>query len=140
MQNSVVVFTFFVLDGKYLICTNLVHKIRIVISSWNLVPRLIQICRIQWRPSIFLLRPEILFLGKFGPKNEDWRFKLKFGTQNNSNMQNSIMVFTFSVFERKHPFWLCLVQKIEIANLSWNLVPTIIRICRIQWWCSLFLF
>ena len=29
-----------------------------------------------------------------------------------------------------------LVQKIKIINLSWNFMPRLIRICRIQWWCT----
>ena len=45
-----------------------------------------------------------------------------------------------SVFDRKHPFWANLVQKVKIVSLSWNLVPRLIRICRIQWCCSVFLF
>ena len=36
--------------------------------------------------------------GKFSPKSENCQFKLKFGTKTNSNMQNSIVVFTFSMF------------------------------------------
>ena len=47
-------------------------------------------------------------------------------------------LFTFSILEWKHPFWANLVQKIKIVSLSWNLVPTLIRISRIQWWCSFF--
>ena len=39
--------------------------------------------------------------GKFGPGNQNSQFKLKFGTKNNSNMQNSMMMFTFSVFNNK---------------------------------------
>ena len=31
-------------------------------------------------------------------------------------------------------------KKIKIVTLSWNLVPTPIRACRIQWWISFFLF
>ena len=27
-----------------------------------------------------------------------------------------------------------------MVTLSWSLVPTLIRTCRIQWWCSFFLF
>ena len=50
------------------------------------------------------------------------------------------MLFSFFVFEWKYPFWANLVQKIKIISLSWNLVPTVIRICRIQWRCSLFSF
>ena len=45
----------------------------------------------------FFFGPEILFLGKYGPKNQSYQFKLKFGTQTNSNMQNTMVVFTFSV-------------------------------------------
>ena len=55
-------------------------------------------------------------------------------------MQNSIVVFTFSVLHWKHPFWANLVHKIKIINLSWNLVPRLIWIYRIQWLYSLFLF
>ena len=58
----------------------------------------------------------------------------------NSNMQNLMMVFTFSVFHEKYPFCVNLVQKIKIISLSWNLVPILIWICKIQWWCSLFPF
>ena len=83
---------------------------------------------------------EILFLGKFGPKNQNFYFKLKFGTHTNSNMQNSMVVFTFSVSEGKCSFWANLVQKVKIINLSWNLVPTLIRIWRIQWLMFTFLF
>ena len=46
----------------------------------------------------------------------------------------------FSVLDQKHPFWANLAQKIKIVSLSWNFVPKPIRICRIHWWCSLFLF
>ena len=46
----------------------------------------------------------------------------------------------FSVLAHKHPFWANLVQKITILSLSWNLVPALNWICKIQWWCSLFPF
>ena len=59
----------------------------------------------------------------------------------NSNMQNSMMVFTFFfALDQKQPFWANLVEKIKIVSLSWNLVLKLIRVCRIQWWCLLFLF
>ena len=54
-------------------------------------------------------------------------------------MQNSMMLFTFFVFECQYPFWVNLVQKIKIISLSWNLVSRLIQICRIQWWYLLFL-
>ena len=46
----------------------------------------------------------IPFLGKLGPKNQNCQFKLKFGTYTNSNMQNSMVVFTFSVLDQKQSF------------------------------------
>ena len=67
---------------------------------------------------IFSFRPERPFLGKFGPKNQYFWSKLKFGSQTNLHMQNSMVMFTFSVFDQKFPFWEILVQKIKIASLS----------------------
>ena len=78
-------------------------------------------------------------------------------------MQNSMMLFTFLVFDRKYTFWANFVQKINIVSLRWNLIsrlirifrnliqniktvslrwkliPRLIRICKIQW-CSSFFF
>ena len=45
---------------------------RLINSSWNFVPRLIQICRILWWCSLFLFCTRITFLGKFGPKNQNF--------------------------------------------------------------------
>ena len=53
-----------------------------------------------------------------GPKYQNCQFKLKFGTYANSNMQNSTVMFTFSVFDWKYPFWANLVQKIKIVSSS----------------------
>ena len=52
-----------------------------------------------------------LFLGKFGPKTQNYQFKLKFCTQTNPNMQISMVMFTFSLFDWKCLFWENLVQK-----------------------------
>ena len=65
---------------------------------------------------------------------------LKFGSQANSNMQNSNVMFTFSVFDQKYCFWVNLLQKVRIVSLSRNLTPMLIWICKIQWWCSFFQF
>ena len=83
---------------------------------------------------------EMPFLGKFHSKNQIYQFKQKFGTYTTSNMQNSMVIFTFSVSECKYPSWANLVLKIKIISLSSNLVPALIQTCRIQWWYSLFLF
>ena len=106
MQNSVVVFTFSVLERKHPFLANL----------------------------------ETPFLGKFGPKNQNRQSKLKFSTQIDSNMQKSVALFTFFILDRKQPFWTNLVQKIKIVSLRRNVAPRPIRISRIQWRCSLFLF
>ena len=54
----------------------------------------------------------------FGPKYQNCQFKLKFANKSNSNMQNSMVMFTFSVFDWKYPFWVNSVQKIKIVSLS----------------------
>ena len=70
---------------KYLFRANLVKKkqkkIKTVSLSWNLVPRLIQICRIQWCCSLFPFLTRFWpFLGKLPTKNQNCQFKVKFGT------------------------------------------------------------
>ena len=55
-------------------------------------------------------------------------------------MQKWWCSFIFSVLDGKHSFWANLVQNIKIVSLSLNQVPGLIRIWRIQWRCSLFLF
>ena len=83
MQNLMMMFTFSVFDQKNPFCA-------------NLVPRLIRICRIHCCCSLFYFRPETTFFGKFGPKIENYQFKLKFGTYTtNSNIQNSLVLLTF---------------------------------------------
>ena len=140
MQNSVVIFTFTVLDWKYPFWANWVQKVKIISSSWNFVPTLLRICKIQRRCSLFfVLNHKGAFFDKFGPKRQNYQFKLTFGCYANSNMQNSIAMLIFFVFNQKCFSWANLVQKVKIISFSWNLVPKPIRICRIQWWCSLFL-
>ena len=55
MQNSIVLFIFFVLGWEYVFWANLVEKIKIVNLSSNLVLRLIRKSRIQWWYSSFLV-------------------------------------------------------------------------------------
>ena len=56
------------------------------------------------------------FLAKFGPKSQNYQFKLKFGTYTNWNMQNSMELFTFFVFNQKCFFWADLGQNVKIVN------------------------
>ena len=74
---------------------------------------------------------------------ERWEsdFKLKFCTSTNSNMQNSMVVFTFSVFDRTYSSWLAKFwSENQMVSLSWNFVPTLIWIRRIKWWWVFFCF
>ena len=82
----------------------------------------------------------MLCLRQFVPKNQNYQLKLKFGTYTNSNMQNSMVIFTFSAFDWAYTFSANLVQKIKIVSSRWNFRLKLIQICRIQCWCSLFLF
>ena len=68
-----------------------------------------------------VLKSEIPFLGKFGSKNQNFQFTLKFGNQTSSNMQNSSMGFNFAILDQAYPFWENLIQKIKIVSLGWNL-------------------
>ena len=65
---------------------NLVQNVKIVSLRWILISRLIRICRIQWCCSLFCFGVEIPFWRKFGPKCQNYQFKLKLGTETNSNM------------------------------------------------------
>ena len=115
-----VIFTFFVFGRKYSVWDNLVQKINIVSLRWNLIPRIIWICWIQWCCSLFSFLTGNTLLGQIWSK---------------------LSIFTAFMFPiRNALFCVNLVQKIKIISLSWNLVPTLIRICIIQWWYSLFSF
>ena len=50
--------------------------------------------------------------------------KRKFATQTNSNMLNSMMMFTFYVLDQKYPFW----SKNDVF-LRWKLAFTPIQVC-----------
>ena len=128
-----VVFTFSVLDGKHYFGGNLIQKLFILSLSgiWCLD-------QFQYKECIgsvhcFCFRPKHVFGQIFTKKSQNCQFQLKFPTKTVSNMQNSVMVFTFFVLNGKHSFLENLVQKIRIVSFSLNLVPKLIRICRIQW-------
>ena len=108
----------------------------------NFLPRLIQICRIIWRSSLFLFLTGKTFLGKLGPKNQNCQFELKFRTRLIwiCRIMLKICGVHFSYFRPEKSFSTNLVKKIKIASLSCNLVSRLIWINRIQWWCLLFLF
>ena len=71
-------------------------------------------------------------MDKLGPKNQSYQFKLKLGTSTILNMHNSVVPFTFSLLDRKHPLWANMVQKMKLVSLSWNVVPRLIGIFRLS--------
>ena len=62
-------------------------------------------------------------MGKYGPNTQHCLFKMKFGTYNNWSILNSVVMFNFSLLDKKYPFWANLVQKGKTVWLRWNLVP-----------------
>ena len=59
-------------------------------------------------------RPEIPFSGKFGSQNQNFLLEVKFGTETISNMQNSVVMFTFPVFDQKYE----LKSELKFGNLT----------------------
>ena len=110
-----VMLTTFVLYLKYPFLVNLVPKFVIAFLKRNLVSRIIEICRLNDGVCFICFWLEIPCLGKFCAKNQNCQFKLKFSTQINSNMKNSMMMLIFSVFDKMYPFLRNLFQKIKIV-------------------------
>ena len=117
-------------------------KIKILSLSWNLVARLIRICRIQCAMVIFtfsVLHRKYPFWANLVPK-----FKIVSLSWNLPRLIRICRIHRrcsfFSVLNRKYPFRANFLHKVNIVSLSWNLVPKLIRICKIQWWYSLLLF
>ena len=86
----------------------------------------------------FTFKWETLFLRKLGPKHQNCQFELKFNTKPNSNMQNPMLVFTFSVLSGNYPFMANLVKNIKIVSLSGNFVPRLIA--NLNMWNSIVVF
>ena len=129
MQNSMMVFTFSVFDWRCPFWANFVLKIKILNLNWNLALRLIQIHRIQWWCS-----NGVQWWYTFWTNLVQKIFSLSWNLLNftNSNVQNTMVVFTFSALDRKYPFRANFFQRIKIVRLSWKLVPTLIPTDRIQ--------
>ena len=91
MQNSMVTFILSVFDWKYPFRANLVQKIKMISWSWNLVARLIQICRIQWYCSFFFVF--------------EWKYPFW------ANLVQKIKIFTLS--------WNLVARLIRICWIQW---------------------
>ena len=118
------------LDWKYPFWANLVQKMKIVRLSWNLVPRLIWICRIQSHVefTFSVFGWECSFEVDFILEAEVWQLVI-------SNMQNSCRSL-FSNFDEIYSFWVNLVQKIKRVSVNCNLVYRLIWMWRIYRVCS----
>ena len=80
MQNSMRMFPFFVLDQKYpfgQICS-LKSKLLVSAEIWYLDQ--FKYAEFNYAAHFFHFRHEILFFGKFSPKNLNYQFLLKFGS------------------------------------------------------------
>ena len=105
---------------------------RSAIAPKNMATSLLRICRIQRCCSLFSFSTGNTLFGQIWSKKLYCQFKVKLDTQTNSNMQNSMAVFTFFLFDRKYPLLVTLVQNVKIVSLRLNVVASLIRICRIQ--------
>ena len=62
-----------------------------------------------------ILDSKYALFGKFGPKNRNCNFKLKFHIWTNLNMETSIVMLNFFALDKKHTFWANLLQKIKMV-------------------------
>ena len=106
-----------------------------VSSSWNLYLDQFKYAEFNGGVHFLSLSLKIPFLGKFGRKNQNCQFKLKFGTKTNLNMKNSMVMFVFSIFYWKYPF----LEEI-CSKKSKFFVEAGIQTGRIWWWFSFFFF
>ena len=135
-----VLLIYFVLDYKFFFWANLAQKMKITSLYWNLVFRLTRIWRIQWWCSFFVyFWLEVFFRENMFQEFKNICWSWNFETETNSNIWKLMAVF-FSFLDRKYPFLVNLVQKFKFVALTWNLVLRLLRICKILWWCSLFVF
>ena len=103
--------------------------LKIVLLSWNLAPKLIQVCRIKWGINFFCFRVEIPFLGKFGPKTGIVILCWNLPSRLIQICRIQLWCSLFSVFDWKTPFFKGnLVQKVKTVILGWYLVPRLIHI------------
>ena len=109
---------FFSFRPKILCWANLVKKIKIDSLNWNLVCRPIWIAEFSGGVHFIWFSLKITFWGKFVPENQNCQFKLKFGTKTNLDMQNSVVLFTFSVFDWKYPFKARFILEAEVWYLE----------------------
>ena len=119
-QNSMGMFTFLSFGLKYLFwaywskSSNLFVQGKIHYLDWS------EYAELSRGVLCICFRLDTPFLGKFGPKNENCQFQLKFDTQPNSKMSKSI--FTIFVFELYSFLWQICFKKpqLRVEAEMWN--------------------
>ena len=114
-----------------------------VFSKWNLIPRLIRICRIQWRILVFILSD----LRRKYPFWVNLDLKIRIVSFSRSLVLRLIVIWTiqwlcsFFLFSiRGILYWEIYLKKIKIVCWSWNLEPRLTWICRTRWSFPFFFF
>ena len=104
---------FFLINKKnwcpeYIWCSiflpNLVKKVNIAYSTCNLVLNSLNYTQLYRYVYFFCFQLEKPFFVKFGPRKENYLFKMKFDIKTNSNMLNQILMFIFSILYWKYFF------------------------------------
>ena len=65
---------------------------------------------------------QVKLFGKCGQKNQNCQFEQKIGTRTNLNMNNSMTMFIFTVFDQKNHFFkkICSVSQNSLLELKFN--------------------
>ena len=113
-------------------------KLKIISLSWNFVPRPISNMQNSMVMSTFSVFDWKYFLGKFGPKNQNCQFELKFHTRLIwiCRIMQKLCGVHFSCFRPEKPFLNKSRQKNQNCQLKQKFgTKRLIWICGIQWWC-----
>ena len=133
MQNSIVIFIMFCQQPVILFLQN--SMVNLVFCFWLylFLRGLFQKLKIV----IFSIKNKLF--GLIWSTISKLFLMLKFHTKTNLNLQNSMVALFFFYFRLKIPYSGQICSKNQNYS-SWNLVPRLFWMCKIQWWYSLFLF
>ena len=105
IKNLMLMFIFSVFFSKSSFWENFVPKFKVIFLKWSLLSIIFRILKIQCNVHFFSFWPQILSLGKIGPKYKNYHFRRKFVSYTYSKLQNLIVEFAFSDFDCKYLFW-----------------------------------
>ena len=118
MQNSLVMFTFSIFDQKYFVGQIWSNRLKLSVKTEVWYIHWFDYAEFNGGVHFSWFTMEIPFWGKFVPENQNCQFKLKFGTKTNWNMQNSVVLFTFSAFDWKYCFGENFILEAEVWYLD----------------------